>query len=361
MNKFIKKTSLFLLPITLLVSLTFYSYGPNSNDLLRLAYLPEIYTHYHSKKEFLEITPPAFAYDKIMDKPIKRKYKVMSMGDSFSEFIESYNNIIAQHYDLLHFDKNITGWNSLNQLYALSLGDFFIEFNIDYVIYQGVERHIYGRTKYFDSCLKKVDVKDVFQLVNKSLPQANKNPNKKLSLENYIHKKLFTKESFVLLKNTYHYLNNKTYLFENQVYKVELNQKGLFSIPQDNLLFYYEDLIDLEEKNEKKVAVDYIQILNTISKNLKNKGVQLLVLTSADKYSMYYEYMVNPPDIEPKLLEHLLEIPKEFIYIDSREIHKKHELPDLYYYDDTHWSPIGQQIVADKILELINISENTAP
>ena len=53
------------------------------------------------------------------------------------------------------------------------------------------------------------------------------------------------------------------------------------------------------------------------------------------------------------------DLKKEYIYIDSKIVLKKHidnEIQDVYFVDDSHWSPIGAKIIANSIIEAIHNS-----
>ena len=51
------------------------------------------------------------------------------------------------------------------------------------------------------------------------------------------------------------------------------------------------------------------------------------------------------------------EVSKKYIYINSKEVLAKHleaGEKDIYFVDDTHWSPYGAKIVAEEILKELN-------
>jgi hypothetical protein len=51
---------------------------------------------------------------------------------------------------------------------------------------------------------------------------------------------------------------------------------------------------------------------------------------------------------------------KDYIYIDAKEIlvSKIKNEQDIYFYDDTHWSPVASKIIADNIKSEIVESDN---
>ncbi|HNK91045.1 MAG TPA: hypothetical protein PKN63_10835, partial [Chitinophagales bacterium] len=76
-----------------------------------------------------------------------------------------------------------------------------------------------------------------------------------------------------------------------------------------------------------------------------------------DKYDLYYSYIKNKNNFEqPILFEYFSSLEKQYIYVDAYNILKErlNDTKDIYYYDDTHWSPIGAKLIADEIQNKIN-------
>ncbi|MNF12645.1 hypothetical protein D3C80_2142110 [compost metagenome] len=53
--------------------------------------------------------------------------------------------------------------------------------------------------------------------------------------------------------------------------------------------------------------------------------------------------------------QYLASLKKDYLYINSKKIlsAQLENKKDIYFYDDTHWSPIASKIVADKIRNVI--------
>jgi len=79
---------------------------------------------------------------------------------------------------------------------------------------------------------------------------------------------------------------------------------------------------------------------------------QLIFLPVPDKYDFYYEYIKNKSKyIKPLFFDHRKRLNKKFIYIDSKNILAQYKdvYKDIYFYDDTHWTNIASNIIANDI------------
>ncbi len=96
--------------------------------------------------------------------------------------------------------------------------------------------------------------------------------------------------------------------------------------------------------------------LNDLSNKLKEKGVKLIVLPSPDKYDFYYDNIVDYKEYpKPLFFDHLDKMPKDYLYVNSKQILRDEmkNKKDIYFYDDTHWSPWASQIIAKELAEII--------
>ena len=100
------------------------------------------------------------------------------------------------------------------------------------------------------------------------------------------------------------------------------------------------------------------EVLNQVEELLREKGAQLILLISPDKYDMYYLYIVkgNPCELPESLFfEYFASLEKDYLYVDSKGTlsGSMDTLQDLYYYDDSHWSPLAAQLIATEIRKVI--------
>lgn len=94
--------------------------------------------------------------------------------------------------------------------------------------------------------------------------------------------------------------------------------------------------------------------MNLLSKRLKEREIRLIVLPAPDKYDLYSDFIENNPFPKNKFFDYLRQLEKEYIFIDSKALLLEHintGMQDVYFADDTHWSPIASKIIAKKIYE----------
>lgn len=88
--------------------------------------------------------------------------------------------------------------------------------------------------------------------------------------------------------------------------------------------------------------------------------IRLIYLVAADKYDVYEPFIVDAPVHNPTLDN----IPQESWIINSKSILQQAVyagVKDVYYLNDTHWSPVGGELVGTELAERIrklSVSEN---
>ena len=213
------------------------------------------------------------------------------------------------------------------------------------MILQNVERHYIDNLEYLDT--KKIrtskDLSDSAMV--KMKPQIGN-----LSF------KFPSRSILTFTYNTIRYFFKSTFLFDDAVYKTQLSHK-LFSVDNKELLFFYYDLVATQKNNSYENVYKLNNVLNELNNLLKKKGVSLIVLPSPDKYDIYFDYIVDKKGFsKPLFFEHLKTMRKEYIYIDSKNIllNAINKRKDIYYYDNTHWTPWASQLIAAEIEKHIN-------
>ena len=327
------------------ISLVFYS-GAESPDLLRLGYIPNIHKGYRDKFQLHEKEK----FDKLSNQK-KKKYKILTIGDSFSEQAGfGYKNMLANDFSILHVDRFISN-NQIQTLIDFANGDFFDTYNIEYVILQNVERHIIENGK-------KVRLNDKIMLYEIDSLILNH----KIEKVDYSYN-LFSKSTIKFpLYDLPKFFFQKNYLSNELVYNVDLNSHSLFSNKSNKLLFYNQDLKSTEQNNLKENVDSLNIILNIIALKLRQRNIKLIVLPSPDKYDLYYDHISEKKDFKRPIFFDLMKaVKKDYVYIDAKEnlASKIKKTQDLYFYDDTHWSPIASKIIADKIKSEIEKIDNS--
>ncbi|RKR05364.1 acetyltransferase AlgX (SGNH hydrolase-like protein) [Flavobacterium sp. 90] len=336
MRKFIFKTLLFTVPFLALYLITSLFYSTKETpDLLRLGYIPDIYQDYREAFDFSK--PKKY---ELLSKSKHRKFEILTIGDSFSEQgAIGYKNELANDFTVLHVNRFISD-NQIQTLMNLVNGDFFETYKINYVVLQNVERYIIDNSENIDSN-GKLTIKDVDTLV------TNAKPKKEVFKYDF-----FSSATLKFPLSSTLFFIKENYLSNKQVYNVQLNTKSLFSNNSDKLLFFYQDFTQTNKNNLVENSEKLNAILNAISGKLKQKNIKLIVLPSPDKYDMYYDYIVDKKSFtKPLFFENFKKLKKDYIYIDSKEIlsEKLKTQKDIYFYDDTHWSPIASKLIANEI------------
>jgi len=338
-RKFILKTACFILPAMILFGVkSVWMIKTESPDVLRMGMIPNIYRNYRdrfnlSDKEKFER----------LSQTKKQDFDILTIGDSFSEQEGyGYNHFLAEKYTTLHVDRFILD-NQIQGLINLINGDFFNHYKIKYIILQNVERDFIENLKgiNFKAKISQHQIDSLIMNHTKLLEKERK--DSEFFSRSTLQFPLYYMPEFFICKD---------YLSNNLIYNYDLSSEKLFSNKADKLLFYKNDIISLGENNKLSNIILLNNTLNKISHKLQEKNIQLIVLPSPDKYDMYYDYIANKADLEkPLFFEHLRPLKKDYVYIDSKEILKNHmnNVADIYFYDDTHWSPVASRIIVREI------------
>jgi hypothetical protein len=344
MKKFILKTSLFVLPFFALFGVNKLLFNQTEGDLVRVGYL---YSNPSPKSLIVNqyVLTKHYTLLSEIDLTIKRKFDVITIGDSFSEQDSlGYKNFIgSKGISVLHIDRFIAGENPIQTLIQLLNSDFFDCISADYIVLQSAERSFNNRNKEldFDMTIK------LSTLLNQMNNYNQKTPNYNLQ---------FFSDATVKAP-----LANIQYCFEpkpsySKTYKFKSKSNHLFSNSPADLLFYEADINNLNNKNDSVSIFQSIENIATINELVAKKNMELILLISPDKYDLYYQYIANN-EMLPKPLFFSVYDSKAKTYknIDSYKIlsEKVKKGRDVYFYDDAHWSPKGAEIIADEILDII--------
>ncbi|MDT8415549.1 MAG: hypothetical protein RQ735_09245 [Flavobacteriaceae bacterium] len=347
MKRFIAKSVLFILPFFILHIITSLFYTDSANkDLLRIGLIPNIYKNY--RDIFKRDNDEKYKYVKLSETKNKN-FKIMTIGDSFSnKGADGYNNFLAEDFSVLHIDRFVSK-NPIQTLINLSNGNFFDHYKIKFVILQNVERHLIDNIKDVEKN-KKFTLNDIDSILE----------NREINMKTYRYD-FFSRTTLKFpLYTMPKYFFSKNYLSNNAVYNYDLNNNSAFSNFSNKLLFYHVDLSNTEQNNNIENCIQLNNILNDISLKLKKKNIQLIFLPSPDKYDMYYDMIIENKKLpKPYFFNNFDSLKKNFIYIDTKSLLLEYiyEMTDLYFYDDTHWSPVASKIIAEKIKEVINKHE----
>lgn len=349
MKKFLTIQSFFLIPIIFLQVFTWMYYTTSKGDLLRMGYIFNRHPHY--RDVFLDdLKEQKICYKKITDLPQKRDYKIITIGDSFSEQggIGYQNNLAKRNrWDILHIDRKtqdnkLFNLNQIQFLLYLVNGDFFDHYHSDFVILQNIERHFVEHASNFD-VEGKLNYSDLIKIIQNGKKEKSETQKEGI--------KFPSQSIFKFPFYSYFYFKKNDYCFEEKVNKTTLDKK-LFSPNINELLFYHTDLESLKQNNDTILCKKLNELLNLISDKLDKKNIKLIVLPSPDKYDFYYENIENKSKYErPLFFENMNKLNKRYIFIDSRTLLRKQidNIKNIYYYDDTHWTSIGASLIAKEL------------
>jgi hypothetical protein len=329
------------LPVLLLyIPATLY-YSKYQGDLLRLGYLSRD-DDYRKNFEAEKSLPCKFDTLNNPSGKYRSHYSVLTIGDSFTERgSESYVNFLAQDtsVSVLQINRKSHDGNPIETLYALLQGDLFDKISFDYLVLQSVERVITERGQKIDKS-GKINISDVATFRKKAGEnQAAFPPPELLKLP-----------VFSLL---YRY-NDHAYF--SDVYKVKLDKPLFSGIRKDEVLFHKDELTKTVSNNNKKSVERLNSEFCMLTDILKKKNITLIVLPGPDKYDLYYDHFIHREKYpRPNFFSLMKGLKKNYIFIDSKTV-LSNELtvqPDIYYFDDTHWSPCAARIIAEEIKKII--------
>ncbi|ELM3650842.1 hypothetical protein RYR30_002052 [Flavobacterium psychrophilum] len=351
MKKFLYKTAVFVVPFLLIFLLSFKYYTDTKGDLLRLGFIADIY-NYDFNKVFKKEMARKINYTVFSELNLKKQnnFTVFAIGDSFSEQgAAGYQNYLANNSTIkvLHYDRFLHE-NPIETVTGFLNGNVLDNIKVDYIILQSVERGFVERALVFNKKIK---------ITNDSLTTLIKKHKEKLRevVKGKTKDKFFSRETLRFPLNAICYnFDDNAYL--STVYQVK-TKNNLFSTNNHNLLFYTEDYEFLKTNNDVKKINILNNELNTLAKRLKNKGIKLIVLPCPDKLDFYYDEIISKDKYaKPIFFDCLKNLNKEYIYIDAKKVlqEKAKNKKDVYFYDDTHWSPIAAKIIGSKLDEIIN-------
>ena len=338
MNKFLLKIFAFGFPILLLQVFTLLFYSPDKGDLLRIGYILDEYPDYREK----------FADD--FRKPLKvisvdqitteEKYDLLTIGDSFLEQGNSgFQNFLALEHlvKVVHIGKNLHK-NQFRKLMELTESDFFDQFKFDYVLLEFIEAGSHGVTK----------------SLNSTYPFSKESFSKRTANAKQDFTKRLVFPSDRIIKFPYYTVKRALYPNAgcNQVYAVNLMENP-FSVP-DSTLFFHASNLERINNNDREDIKQLNSKLNQLAKGLEVKGVKLIVMPVPDKLDYYFELVQDPGRLQKTEFFQIIQgMERDYKLINTLEVLKTNsgDQKDVFYFDDTHWSPVGAKIIADRIAE----------
>lgn len=314
-------------------------------DLIRSGKFPHLAPNID--QQIISANTISIKYDSIGDRK-RIHYDIMTIGDSFSDLYGiSYNNYLAKDYSVFKFNGYFLEYNPMQNLISLTNGDFFDSVHVKTVILQSVERYFVEKNlnlRWGSSVsMRELDSLE-FLHQNENLP----------SRFNY---KFFSKSTLTFpLYNCPKYFLSSNFLVDSICFSYKIIRNDLFRNQFDKLLFYEHDVSFLKYNNNRNNVAHLNLQLNQIHAKLKKRGIELIVLIAPDKYDFYYDFIEDKDGLEiPLFFEYMKEMKKEYTFVDGKAILSPYldTKKDLYFYGDTHWSPISAKIIARNINLLV--------
>ena len=330
--------------ILYIINVLKYDQREAEGDLARMGYF---YSNPSPKSTINSryILPQQYTFLSDTDLSTEVKTDVLTIGDSFSEQDSlGYQNFLASKgTTVVHVDRFISGSNPIQTLVEMVNSGIFDIIHPEFIVLQSTQRDFNGRTRSVDFD-ESLDLEVLSRKIKEHKPAR---PNYNLQF--------FSDATLKMPLNNLQFRYTAKPLFSN-TYKVKTTSQKLFSNTPDHLLFYKNDLNQITAKNDSLGTLNSIQVLNKLSKLLAERDIELIVLVSPDKYDLYYPYIEEKSKFTQPTFFSLYEpAEKGYANIDTYRILSKHLVNpgDIYYYDDTHWSPVATEIIADELHGLV--------
>jgi hypothetical protein len=344
MKKFIIKSILFTLPFTFIYILNTFLYNQREGALVRLGYL---YLNPSPKSIITSQYNLSKRYTLLSEINLKEKehFDMITIGDSFSEQDSlGYKNFIGNNgLKVLHIDRFISGSNPIQTLINLLNSKFFDNVSADYIVLQIVERSFNARINGIDF-QRTINIDSLSNQMSRHIE-----PIPKYDLQ-------FFSDATIKVPIT-----NIQYIFQpkpmfSKTYKYTSISNNLFSNEPKELLFYQADIDNMKIKNDSLNIIRFIEVIERVNEKVAKHKMKLIMLVSPDKYDLYFNHIMDNKHLtKPLFFQFYEQFGKNYISVESFKIlrGKLESESDIYFYDDSHWSPIGAKAVADEILEII--------
>ena len=156
-------------------------------------------------------------------------------------------------------------------------------------------------------------------------------------------------------------VNTKTYIekaqdfykkkvgLDNPVNSVKLSKELFTCKNQEKTLYFYSDDLYVHTEIDVKKAFDNLELLHNYA---YMNGVYLIFMVAADKYDVYQKFIVENPYGPNDILSKGICFDSLPYFINTKCVlteAAENGVKDIYWADDTHWSPVGAKIVAKEI------------
>lgn len=335
MKQFIQKILLYSIPIIVPVVIFSVFVNPNLHgDIGPLGYVT--FADAYAKVELLndnKVVNSSYALKKIDEN------SVLTIGDSFSQTNinkgeVSYNYYLANYTDLKVYNLN-QQWNINPFARFLYMSKTMTLPRI--VIIESVERYFIENLLSIEISLSVEDML-IYNMVDtivdyKSQPKS-------------------------ILEKTQEWVKRELCIngYDNPVKFALLNHSYFSCENRESELYFYVDDIRHVELTDSMAKI-VIEKLDNLYRYTESLGVQLYILIAADKYNVYQDFIVNNPYPHKNILDKLFSMYDNQCVINSKDTLSNmvaNYVQDVYWCNNTHWSPVGSEAVAIQVAKVIN-------
>lgn len=269
---------------------------------------------------------------------------ILTIGDSFSQ-----TNIASISYN--YFLANYTNYKVVNlsqQCYTVSPFTRFMYFSKTrrlpkIVILETVERRMVERLCKL-TLSQSAETMLTRHYVDTTISTNNNSKNK------------------TIFEKTQEYIKRNLHLsgYENPIKSSVLNKVCFTCADKESSLYFYEDDVNQLPMSDSLLNLAIIK-LDSLYDYADSLGIELYVLIAADKYDVYQDYIVDNPYPQQNVLERFYAMYPHPRMINSKDTLSQmiaNDVMDVYWCNNTHWSPIGSKAVAEQLAKTINRCEN---
>lgn len=345
MIRFATKIALFTAPffVAYTANLLFWNY--KAGNLSRTGY------YYQNPRPMgeagREIGEDPFRWTTHFPKKLKgHQIEIMVFGDSFSRIPYSYANNLAKHiHPRILQNKAIPVTNNqLHELESMIESSFFDSVHVETVLLELYELPLVHRTLQERMARKWEDLVIQKPILNDSF---------------IIPRPMFFSEATVLgpLINLTDALGFGHPFTETK--KIELTNHYLFHPEReiDHVICHRNNFDRHPKANNPELLGQYHARMEAIGAELEKYGTKFILMIVPGKASLYREVAVHPEEIPmPAVFDFLpAQNPVHYTVVPTLRVLRAQlgNIPELYYYDDTHWAPNGSRVISDYLIDSV--------
>lgn len=332
MRKFTIKFILFFLTIYLVIGYYYiFVDGKTTGDIGNAGYI-SFGENYATDLR----TDNKYYVHNISDTDSLSEYSILTIGDSFSNLNIGYSDFMGKNLKRKIANVPAIGGGP-EQTFICLVNSGQIPQNTT-VIIESVERSVIGR-------LVNLDFSDSVKVIIETNGKQDNSSNRRTSI----------------LERTTRWLR-LSIGYKNPVLSFRLSRDFFTHERYEDKLFIYNSVWDndgdllfvtrLNDSFMQEAQINLIRLKDFADSN----NVQLIYVVAMNKYDAYSEYIVDNEYPEDPTMQLLQPLDSSWC-VNTKTILRPYinqGVKDVYYVNDTHWSPVGAKIVGDYLATLYN-------